>query len=42
MKNHKGVISNQSAFMVGLVSQLIRLENEGATLALHRTAEQYE
>ncbi|MFE5039175.1 hypothetical protein [Streptomyces sp. NPDC056683] len=42
MKTHKGAISNQSAFMVVLVSQLIYLENEGATLAMYRTAEQYE
>ncbi|MEU2624315.1 hypothetical protein ABZ642_40455 [Streptomyces sp. NPDC007157] len=42
VKNHKGVISNRSAFMVVLVSQPIHLENEGATLAMHRTAEQYE
>jgi hypothetical protein len=41
VKNHKGVISNQSAFMVVLVSQLMHPENEGATLAMHRTAEQY-
>ncbi|MFE4967342.1 hypothetical protein [Streptomyces sp. NPDC056660] len=42
VKNHKGVVSKESAFMAVWMSQLINLESEGATLAMHRTAEQYE
>jgi hypothetical protein len=42
VKNHKGVISRRSAFMVVLVPQLIRLEIEAAALVMSSTAEQHE
>jgi hypothetical protein len=42
VKNHKGVISRRSAFMVVLVPQLIRLEIEAAALVMRSTAEQHE
>ena len=42
VKNHKGVISRRSAFMVVLVPQLIRLEIEATALVMSSTAEQHE
>ncbi|MFH9969959.1 hypothetical protein ACH4PR_53750 [Streptomyces mirabilis] len=42
VKNHKGVISRRSAFMVVLVPQLIRLEIEATALVMRSTAEQHE
>ncbi|MFD7608494.1 hypothetical protein ACFWAN_50560 [Streptomyces mirabilis] len=42
VKNHKGVISRWSAFMVELVPQLIRLEIEATALVMRSTAEQHE